>query len=153
MGGNGSYNRMLDRIKGQSRSFHEYHDRISGHKILLFNANNNHAKLPMNSNSSSPIYLIGQKKPGSEDKVIVTTIGIYKKHKCVEQIDLKFDKAGNFIPFSKDNPASSHSHYFVENPSTGKIGRKSHDKTNTYPIQCKYNTLIQKIVEYNKGHK
>ena len=107
----------------------------------------------MNSNSESPIYLGGQKVSGSEDKVQVTTIGIYEKHKCVGQIDLKFDKNGNLIPFSKNNPESSHFHHFVENPKTGKVGRKSHDKTNTHPIDSKYDALIQKIVDYNKKHK
>lgn len=153
MGGNSSYNKTLDHIKGSKRTHQEYHDRIGGHKILLLNANTNHSKLPMNSNSESPIYLGGQKIPGSGDKVQVTTIGIYEKHKCVGQIDLKFDKNGNLIPFSKSNPESSHFHYFVENPKTGKVGRKSHDKTNTHLIDSKYDALIQKIVDYNKKHK
>lgn len=153
MGGNHSYNKALGRVKGSKRTHQEYHDRIGGHKILLLNANKEHSKLPMNSNSESPIYLGGQMTGKGDDKIQVTTIGIYEKHKCVGQIDLKFDKDGNFIPYSKTNKDSSHFHEFSENPETGKIGRKSHDKTNTHPINSKYDSLIQKIVDYNKKHK
>lgn len=153
MGGNGSYNKTLDRVKAHKRTHREYHDRIEGHKIILYNDNQGHVKLPVNSNSESTIYLGGKKIAKDKDNVEVTTIGIYEKHMCVGQIDLKFDKNGNFIPFSKENKGSSHAHYFSTDPQTGKVGRKSHDKTNTHPIDSKYNELIEKIVEYNKKHK
>lgn len=151
MGGNNAYNVTLDRVKGSKRTHQEYHDRIDGHKILLQNKNQNQVKLPVNSNSESPIYLAGKKV--GEDKVEVTTIGIYEKHKCVGQIDLEFDKNGNLIPYSKDNKHSSHYHRFSINPKTGEVERKSHSKKNVFPIDSKYDSLIQKIVDYNKKHR
>lgn len=151
MGANSSYNKTLDRVRASKRTHQEYHDRIGGHKILLQNRKKTQIKLPVNSNSESPIYLGGRLI--GKDKVEVATIGIYEKHKCVGQIDLKFDKNGNFIPYSKDNKESSHFHYFDTDAKTGEVKRKSHDKANTHPIDSKYNELIEKIVEYNKNNR
>ena len=151
MGGNSSYNKTLDRVKGSKRTHQEYHDRIDGHKILLQNRNPRQVKLPVNSNTKPTIYLGGRKI--DKDKVEVTSIGIYEKHKCVGQIDLKFDKNGDLIPYSKDNKGSSHFHRFSLNPKTGNVERKSHDKNNTYPIDNKYDALIRKIVDYNKKNR
>lgn len=148
MGGNNSYNKTLDRVKGSKRTHREFHDRIDGHKILLQNRNQSQVKLPVNSNSDSPIYLGGRINDGH---IEVTTIGIYEKHKCVGQIDLKFDKNGKFIPYSKEDKGSSHFHFFSVNDKTGRVERKSHDKKNTFPIDSKYEPLINKVVEYNQS--
>lgn len=151
MGANGAYNKTLGRIKAKNRTHREYHDRIKGHKILLLNANQRHVSLPVNSNSDSPIYL-GAKKIGS-DAVEITTIGIYEKHKLIGQIDLKFDKSGNIVPYERGNGNSSHFHYFKTDPTTGKVSRKSHDKTNTYEIDSEWNELCNAVAEYNKAQK
>lgn len=148
MGGNNSYNKTLDRVKGNKRTHQEFHDRIDGHKILLQNRNQNQVKLPVNSNSDSPIYLGGRRI--DKEHVEVTTIGIYEKHKCVGQIDLKFDENGKFIPYSKEDKGSSHFHLFTVDPETGRVERKSHDNRNTFPIDDKYEALIKKVVEYNQ---
>lgn len=152
MGGNSSYNKTLDRVRGKSRTHQEFHHRIEGHKILLQNKNKKQVKLPVNSNSDSPIYLLGRYNKKGEVEVV--SVGIYENHKCIGQIDLKFDKDGNFIPYSKDNKNSSHFHTFPGGMSPGDVGRKSHDKSNIHPIDSKYDSLIQKIVEFNKkGYK
>ena len=57
MGGNYSYNKILGWVRGFKRTHHEYHDRIDGHKILLLNKNPKQVKVPVNSNSESPLYL------------------------------------------------------------------------------------------------
>lgn len=151
MGGNGAYNKALKRIMAKRRTHREYHDRIGGHKILLQNRNPRQVKLPVKSNSGNTIYLSGRLI--GKDIVEVTTIGIYRNHNCVGQIDLKFDTEGNFIPYSKENKDSSHFHLFFTDSKTGETRRKSHDKTNTFPIDSRYSDLIQKIVNYNKQHK
>lgn len=150
MGGNSSYNKTLNRVKGCKRTHREYHHRIDGHKILLQNRNDKQVKLPVNSNSESPIYLCGHKT--GPDSVEIKSIGIYKDHKCVVQIDLEFDKKGNLIPYSKENKKSSHLHYFNTNSKSGEVSRKTHGKDNVYPIDSKYDSLIRKIVDYNKKH-
>ena len=152
MGANGSYNKTLGRIKAIDRTRREFHDRIDGHKILLLNENQEHISHPVNSNADSTVYL-GAKKIGS-DAVEVSTIGIYENHKLVGQIDLKFDKNGDYVPYEKGrNRNSSHFHYFKTDPKTGKVSRKSHDKTNTHPIDSKWHKLCNDVAEYNKTQK
>lgn len=152
MGGNNSYKKELGGVPDYLRTHDELPNRIGGHKILLQKGNDSRVKIPMNSNSESPIYLGAHRK---EDGTIeITTFGLYENHKCVGQIDLKFDKQGNFIPYANNGEGSSHSHLFSENPTNGIVGRKSGQKSNHHPIDSKYDTLIQKIIEYNKAkHK
>lgn len=82
----------------------------------------------------------------------ISTIAIYKEHKCIGQIDLKFDQQGDFVPFTNSNNKSSHYHKFTENTITGLIGRISGKKENHHPINSKYTSLIQKIINFNKAH-
>lgn len=152
MGGNYSYNKALGGVPKNKRTHDELTSRIEGHKILLQKASDRRVKLPMNSNSESPIYLGAHRN--KDGTIEITTFGIYDKHKCVGQVDLKFDGKGNLIPFANDGEGSSHFHKFSEDKSTGLISRKSGQKDNHLPIDSKYNSLIQKIVEYNKAkHK
>lgn len=150
MGGNNTYNKELGMVPEHRRSHYELTQRVAGHKILLQKGNDSRAKIPMNSNSESPIYLGAHRK--SDGTIEITTFGIYEKHKCIGQVDLKFDCDGNIIPYANDGEGSSHFHYFSENEVTGLIARKSGEKDNHHPISAKYDMLIRKIVEYNKAH-
>lgn len=151
MGANGSYNKTLNRVRGKKRTHQEYHDRIDGHKILLQNKNKKQVNVPMNSNSESPIYLCGRKDKNGNVEIV--SVGIYKDHKCVGQIDLKFDKDGKLIPFDKSNPKSSHYHEVKPDAKTGDSGRKKHSKDNLHPIPAEYDQLVKKIETYNKKQK
>lgn len=151
MGGNGSYNKALGRVRGYRRTHKEYHARIAGHKILIQNRNPMQVKIPVNSDSDSPIYLGARKTRFGA--IEITTIGIYKNHKCIGQIDLKFDKDGNFIPYSSSDKGSSHYHKFQTDEKTGTVSRKSHNKNNTFAIDSNYNELIQKIVDFNQKQR
>ena len=149
MGGNNTYKKELGGVPEHLRTHNELPNRIEGHKILLQKVNDTRVKIPMNSNSESPIYLGAHRK---EDGTIeITTFGIYEKHKCVGQVDLKFDKKGNIIPYANNGETSSHYHIFSENPINGNIERKSGQKDNHHPIDPQYDTLINKIVDYNKA--
>lgn len=150
MGGNNSYNKTLNRVKGSKRTHQEFHHRIDGHKILLQNKNQKQVKIPVNSNSESPIYLCGRRRK-SDGSVEIVSIGIYEKHKCVGQIDLKFDAQGNIIPYSNNGERSSHYHVFPQE-GKGQVGRKSGQKNNHLPIGSEYEELINKIVKFNKSH-
>lgn len=152
MGGNYSYNKEIGGVPDNKRTHDELDTRIEGHKILLQKGCDNRVKIPMNSDSESPIYLGAHLK---EDTTIeITTFGIYENHKCIGQVDLKFDDKGDLIPFANNGERSSHFHIFTEDPSTGLISRKPGQKNNHLPIDPKYDSLIQKIVEYNKAkHK
>ncbi len=152
MGANFSYNPLLGGVPDNKRTHYELSSRIEGHKILLQKGSDNRVKIPMNSNSESPIYLGAHRK---DDRTIeITTFGVYEKHKCIGQVDLKFDANGNLLPFANNGENSSHFHRFSENPYTGVVSRKSGQKDNHHPIDSKYDKLIQKIVDYNKAkHK
>lgn len=152
MGGNYSYKKELGGVPEYLRTHDELKSRLEGHKILLQKGNDRRVKIPMNSNSESPIYLGAHRK---EDGTIeITTFGIYEKHKCIAQVDLEFDSKGNYKPYVKADPKTSHSHKFSENPNTGMIGRKSHDFNNCDPVDEKFAGVIQKIVEFNNAkHK
>lgn len=152
MGGNNTYKKELGCVPEHLRTHNELPNRIEGHKILLQKVNDSRAKIPMNSNSESPIYLGAHRK---EDGTIeITTFGIYEKHKCVGQVDLKFDNNGDLISYANNGEDSSHFHVFSENSANGTVGRISGQKDNHHPIHSKYDSLIKKIVEYNKAkHK
>lgn len=152
MGGNYSYKKELGGVPDYLRTHNELSNRIEGHKILLQKASEKRVKIPMNSNSESPIYLGAHRK--DDGTIEITTFGIYEKHKCVAQVDLVFDKEGNFVPFAKGGKNTSHFHLFSENPKNGIVSRKSGQTDNHHPIDSKYDSLIQKIIEYNKAkHK
>lgn len=149
MGGNGSYSKALGGVPEMSRTHTDTNYRIDGHKVLLQTKNPLQNKLPMNSNSESPMYLCG-----NVDRytgiIKVNQICIYKNHKMTAVIDLKFDKNGNFIAYSS-NGKTSHMHLWKE--TKGDIGRKSHDRENIHHIPNTYRPLIEKIVEFNKSNK
>lgn len=149
MGGNSSYNKTLDRVPGWKRTHHEYHDRVDGHKILLWNSNPKHLHIPENSNSESPVYLCARKT--ASGGIEIASVGIYKKHKCVSHIDLSFDKDGNLKPFA-ENGKGSHFHK-LEMSQDGKVGRKTHDKNNVFPIPPEFSELVKHIAEYNIKHR
>ena len=152
MGGNYSYNKALGGVPESLRTHVEQPYRIEGHKILLQKGNETRVKIPMNSNSESPIYLGAHKL---EDGTLeITTFGIYENHKCIGQVDLEFDSNGNYKPYVKGDPKTSHFHEFYENPESGLISRKSHSEQNCLPIDSKYMELIKEIVKFNKSkHK
>ena len=105
----------------------------------------------MNSNSDSPIYLCARKLKGEDERYEIASIGIYKNHKIIGQIDLAPDKNGNVKPYSPDGKGM-HYHKFSEN-SNASMGRKSGDPNNHHPIPPQYQSLVEKVIEYNKKQR
>lgn len=150
MGGNNTYNKALGGVPEVDRTHNDVGQRIEGHKILVQKVSPQQVKVPMNSNSESPIYLCAREIKGKDGKYEIASIGIYEKHKIVGQIDLVMDKKGNVIPYSKDG--GTHYHIFGEG-SNGNMGRKSGDKKNHHEIPQKYQSLLNKVIEYNKKQR
>lgn len=146
MGANGSYSKEFNAVPEVRRTHVSLDTKIEGHKILVQKSNPYQKKIPMNSNSENPWYLVAKVDKETED-VKISSIAIYDKHAIVKVIDLEFDSSGNVIPYSSD-VKSSHSHNWVEDIG-GNFGRKSHDTSNRLPVDVD-NSLIQKIVEFNK---
>lgn len=150
MGGNGAYIRSESGVPDYKRTHTDIGDRVDGHKVLIQKKNENQVQIPMNSNSDNPKYLCG--KVGKDGSITIETIAIYDKHKIVETIDIVIDKNGNFVPYTNGGKNSSHSHKWEQDDS-GNMGRKSHDKSNSLPIDPKYQSLIDAVIAYNKAGK
>lgn len=146
MGGNGSYSDVLKKVPVALRTHNEAISRIDGHKILIQKVAEKQIKIPMNSNSENPTYLCS--KVTKDGDIQIESIAVYEKHKVTKVIDLKFDDNGNYLPYSSSEK-SSHYHYWEENEN-GFVGRKRHDKNNRHPIPSEYESLIEKVVNYNK---
>lgn len=147
MGANGSYNKELGGVPVYARTHIDTEMRVDGHKVLLQRANQEQMKVPMNSSSENPIYLCAS--IDRETRIIrIRTMGIYEKHKLVESIDLEFDNNGNFIPYKKGEKSSHLHKWNISNPE--EIGRKSHDKSNVFPIPDQYTSMVEAIEKFNK---
>ncbi len=149
MGGNGSYSKLLGAVPIAKRTHTDTNHRVDGHKVLLQTSNKLQLKTPMNSNSESPIYLIGSKNKHTGD-IQISTIAIYKNHRISKTIDLIFDKEGKVVKYNNGN--GSHAHQW-QTDDKGNLGRKSHDHENTLPIDDNYGELISHIELFNNKHK
>lgn len=145
MGGNGSYSKAHGGMSIAKRTHVDTNYRIDGHKVLVLSDNPSHSKVPMNSNSKSPIYMIA--KSNKQGELSITAVAIYENHKAAKVIDLKFDKDGKSKEYA--NGKGTHMHSWKED-NDGDIGRKSHDKENTYPVETQYKALIKKIENFNE---
>lgn len=154
MGGNNTYNPAIGGIAEVDRTHNDTHLRIDGHKILVQKIQPRQVQVPMNSNSESPIYLCARKlkgKPGEPDRYEIASIGIYKNHKIVGQIDLNQDKHGNIKPYTPDGKGI-HYHKFSELSST-KQGRNSGQADNHLPIPDQFKGLVEKVINFNKKQR
>lgn len=151
MGGNNTFNKVLGGVPETDRTHREIGQRIDGHKILVQKQSPRQVKVPMNSNSDSPIYLCARELKGGQGKFEIASIGIYKNHKIVGQIDLVMDKSGNVKPYSSDGKGT-HFHTFNEN-TNGVMGRRTGDKGNHLPIPQQYESLVNKVIEFNKKQR
>lgn len=151
MGANSSYNPELGGVPEMARTHKDTEQRIDGHKIIVQKIVPQQVQVPMKSNSDSPIYLCARTLKGKEGKYEIASIGIYKDHKIIGQIDLNPNKMGNIRPYSPDGKGM-HYHNFSENGG-GSMGRKSGDRNNHHPIPPQYQSLVDKIIEYNKKQR
>lgn len=99
----------------------------------------------MNSNSESPTYLIA--KTDKNGILTITKIAIYENHKISKVIDLEFDDKGKSKKYV--NGKGTHMHNWKEDDN-GNLGRKRHDKDNSFPVSSDYDTLISNIEKFNQ---
>jgi len=149
MGGNGSYSDDWGGVPEAKRTHDETGYRIENHKVVVFKEDDERKKNILNSNSANTTYLIARKL--SDGTLEVHSINIFKGHDLSYEINLVFDNKGDLVSFN--NGKGSHAHIWKKDSSDGKLKRKSHDKKNSFPIDTKYNSLINKIVEFNKKKK
>lgn len=147
MGGNGSYSKAYRGVPLASRTHIDTNMRIDGHKVLLQKRNAKQSKNIMNSNSENPMYIMARIK--DDGTMVVHSVNVYKGHEISIEINLKYDRHGDMIPYRKDSAMGSHAHkWFVDD--TGEFGRKRHDSTNVYDIPHEYDELVRHISEFNR---
>lgn len=148
MSGNGTFDKVLGGIPESKYTHTDTTYRVEGHKVIVQTERPTQVKLPMNSNSKSPVYLVGRLIDKNE--VVIAKVAIYEDHKIAKVIDLEYDKDGNIVPYSKGK--GTHMHNWNEN-NEGEMGRKQHDWHNIFPVEGEYQSLIQDIVNFNNKKK
>lgn len=145
MGGNGSYSKEHGGIPTAYRTHTDTGHRLEGHKVLVLSSNRRLTKIPMNSNSEHPVYLIA--KTDKDGILSITKVAIYENHKISKVIDIEFDGNGKSKDFA--NGKGTHMHNWKED-TNGNIGRKRHDKSNSFPVSSDYQSLICSIEKFNQ---
>lgn len=144
MGANRSYNIAIGGVPENKRSHIDSERRIGGHKVVLQKTDNSQAKNIMNSNSDSPIYLIGHER--KDGTIEIHSINVFEGHRLKTEINLKYDKNGNLLSF---NGKDSHTHSHTWEMSTDGIMRRKNIGTHE-DIPSGYNSLLADIVKFNK---
>lgn len=144
MGANRSYNIAIGGVPENKRSHIDSERRIGGHKVVLQKTDNSQAKNIMNSNSDSPIYLIGHER--KDGTIEIHSINVFEGHRLKTEINLKYDKNGNLLSF---NGKDSHTHSHTWEMSTDGIMHRKNLGTHE-DIPSGYNSLLADIVKFNK---
>lgn len=150
MGGNSSYSKALGGVPMERRTHIDSGYKIANHKVVFLSADAGRKKNILNSNSSNAIYLIAHKD--KEGVLKIHSVNIFDGHDLKCEINLEFDGKGKSIPFNKTDK-STHCHYWHKDPSDGLLKRKKHDKSNLFPVDSKYQTLIGKIEKFNQENR
>ena len=104
--------------------------RIDGIKIIQCDAFSNNPT-PTYSNTANTVYYSYSKENGR-----IEHIYYFKKHRLVKSVDFKKGE----VP---------HTHYW----NTGVVGRKKHDKHNTFELSDRDKRLMNKALKWNKEHE
>lgn len=148
MGGNGSYSEGWGGVPDVKRTHDETGYCVNRHKVLVTKGSSKQKKNILNSNTTNATYIIAKKM--SDGSIEAQSINVYKGHNLSYEINLVFDSKGNLIPFNDGK--GSHAHYWNKD-ADGTLSRKSHAKNNCFPIDSKYEALINKVVDFNKQKK
>lgn len=144
MGANRSYNIAIGGVPDNSRSHIDTGRKICGHKVVLQKSDPFQSKNIMNSNSESPIYIIGhERKDGS---IEIHSINIFEGHYLKIEINLKYDINGNLLLFN-GKESNTHSHTWIR-AENGDMHRQSFQTHEAIPYG--YSGLLDEIVNFNK---
>ena len=128
---------------------------IGNNKVVTTNVKTN-TSIPMSSFESKMYYVTS---PNDSTKIVAIAFYSGRTHKIVKSIDLKYDKLGNLIPYKvvkhkgKNKPIGTHVHKWPGNKEKGDVGRKSHDKNNSFEPTKSDLKFIKKALKYNQEHQ
>ncbi len=128
---------------------------IGNNKVVSTSVHDN-TSIPMNSFNSKMYYVTS---PKDSTKIVAIAFYSGRTHKIVKSIDLEYDKSGNFIPYKvvkhkgKVKAIGTHVHKWPGNKEKGDVGRKSHDKNNSFEPTKSDMKFIKKALKYNQEHQ
>lgn len=144
MGANRSYNISIGGVPENLCTHDDSRREIMKHKVLLQKKNAKQAANIMNSNSDSPIYIIGREL--QDGTIKVHSINIFEGHYLKYEINLKYDRNGNVLPY---NGAEEHTHCHtwthIGNGDMRRSQLGSHE-----PLPNGVSNLINEIVRFNR---
>lgn len=152
MGANGSYDKKLGGVPKDKRTHLDTGYRIQGHKVLLQLDTYSQTSNILNSNSDSPVYLIA--KMYEDGSIAVLNVNVNKDHQIQMDINIKFDKHGNIIPYN-GKEAATHAHHWIKLPN-GNMSRKPvpQGENPHIPVPQEYSSLLSDIKKFNlQKHK
>lgn len=148
MGANHSYDKAIGGVPANARTHTDTGYRVANHKVVLQTKNNSQAVNIMNSNSKSPIYLIGRRR--NDGSIEIHSVNVFEGHKLSMEINLKYTSSGRLKSYS-GKEADTHCHYW-EQHSDGNMHRKSTQHAHE-PVPAKYAALLKHIVKFNSENK
>ena len=125
---------------------------IGNNKVVTTNVKKN-TSIPMNSFESKMYYITS---PNNPNQIVAIAFYSGRTHKIVKSIDLEYDKSGNLIPYKvvkhkgKNKAIGTHVHKWPGNKEKGDVGRKSHDKNNSFEPTKSDMKFIKKALKYNQ---
>lgn len=149
LGGNGSYNKAIGGIPINNRTHTDTGLKIDGHKVVISNTSDIQAKNILNSNSDSPIYVIGHVNRNHE--IVIHSVNVFEGHHIKMEINIKYDANGRILAYN-GKEKNSHCHYWQQD-ANGNMSRKltgnAHER-----IPKEYAALLQSIDRFNRqNHK
>ena len=147
MGANRSYDPSFGGVRKKDRTHEESNHTILGHKVLLQKKDNEQAKNVLNSNSDSPIYIIGRRN--NDGTIEIHSVNVFDGHHLCFEINLKYDSSGKLKAYN-GTEACSHGHSWRYDSGDGNVyinGNMKHE-----PIPSKYAQLLTEIVNFNNKH-
>ncbi len=144
MGANRSYDIAIGGVPENQRSHIDTGRRIDGHKVVLQKSDPSQSKNIMNSNSDSPVYIIGHEQ--KDGTIKIHSINIFDGHHLKLEINLKYDNKGNLLSFN-GKEAQSHCHTWGKSESGDmhRLNLHTHEE-----IPHGYESLLKDIVNFNK---
>lgn len=147
MGANTSYKISIGGVPENLQTHDDSHRKIIMHKVLLQKKTSKQAANIMNSNSDSPIYIIGREL--RDGTIKVHSINIFEGHYLKYEINIKYDRNGKVLMYN-GTEGHTHSHTWTH-IGDGNMRRKELGSHESLPDGI--GILLKEIVKFNSQGK
>lgn len=147
MGANSSYNIAIGGVTENLRTHDDSHRKILNHKVLLQKKNSKQAANIVNSNSESPIYIIGREL--QDGTIKIHSVNVFEGHCLKYEINIKYDRNGKILAYD-GTEGHTHCHTWSDigdgNMRRNKLGSRE-------PVPKGFVSLLEEIVKFNSQRK